>query len=182
MIEIDFFVFVLIMISISVCFFIGPFASQLQATTLLVGKIIAPEGMDEVAPTGFQDAITPKIQMHFNIIVPLSYLVILVGGSYLEWYLGFLIFVSVVIANAFIVYFMSKDVLRYLKIIIHYFDNKMADYVKDQDQIRYGAAKEVSNQLHDIAEIVMTCHSKIPSLEQIKALQLGDASILNNNS
>lgn len=64
---------------------IGAFAGRMQPTTLWVGKKIAPADMEAELPRGFQDAITPKIQDTFNIILPICYVAILILGRLLNF-------------------------------------------------------------------------------------------------
>lgn len=160
------FIFVALIIAI-------PFNSMIQATTLWAGKKIAPSGMDKEQPTGFQDAITPKFQDTLNLILPICYVLIFVVGSFEKWYLGIVVFIAVIfVANVARNFFPNK-IKPYLKIVIHSMDNKMADYVKTNDTMRAGAAKEISDQLHNLYLDIIDTDPVIPKFSEIQKMPLG---------
>ncbi len=152
----------------------GAFASYMQATTLFVGKKIAPQGMEAELPRGFQDAITPKIQETFNTILPISYILILVAGSLQAWYLGIAMLIVAFIGLAVAKKFFPSKVVFYLKIIIFYMTNKVADYAKDGDKMRAEAAQEVSDKLEIFYFQIKDHDLEVPSFAEIKAMSLGE--------
>ena len=159
-------------VSVAVVVFVGAFAAKIQATTLWAGKKIAPEGMESELPTGFQDAITPKIQDTFNTLLPICYIAILVAGSIKAWYLGILLLIAAFVGMSVLKVFLSNRMKFYLKIINFYMINKTADYAKAGDEMRVEAAKDVSDQLLQLYFNIPEDFT-IPDFSEIKKMPLG---------
>lgn len=151
----------------------GAFASHMQATTLFVGKKIAPQGMDTEMPRGLQDAITPSIQNFFNTMLPICYVVIVILGSFQYWYFGVLLLIISFTGLAFMKKLFPNKLNFYLKILIFYMANKVADYAKDGDQMRAQAAQEVSDKLSSYYYQVKDSNAKVPNFTEIKSMPLG---------
>ncbi len=159
--------------SILIVVFAGSFASRMQAVTLWLGKKIAPEGMDSEAPRGFQDAITPKIQDMFNTILPVCYIAIIVLGSFKKWYLGIALLFITFFAMVIIKRFLPNKIKFYLKIIIYYMDNRLADYIRDGDTMRAEATEDILKKLRQIYLKLMIKDKNIPEFEKINKMPLG---------
>jgi len=66
---------------------LGAYTMNFQKTTLALGKKLASD--NPLLPTGFQDAITPKMQTARNIIYPILILAVFVYGIiFFKWYWG----------------------------------------------------------------------------------------------
>lgn len=156
-----------------VVIFIGPFTGKMQASTLWVGKKIAPEGMDTDAPRGFQDAITPKYQDTFNTILPIAYILILVLGTIKVWYMGVVLLVLVFVLMSIAQRFYPQDLNTYLRAIISAMMNKMADYKKAGDEMRTDAAAEMLERLNGLYAEIRDQKLPVPSIREAQQMRLG---------
>ncbi len=168
---------VLLYIGLAICagvvIFIGPFVAKMQATTLWVGKKIAPKGLDAEAPRGFQDAITPSWQDKFNTILPISYVLIFAIGTWIHWYLGATVLILSVILMSVVQRFYPSKLHTYLNIIIGAMNNKLADYVRDRDTMRANAAQELLTSLQEFYLEVREGDLDVPSMTEAKEASLG---------
>lgn len=165
---------ILLTVCVLIVIFVGAFAGRMQAVTLWTGKKIAPFGMDAEVPTGFQDAITPKIQDKFNTILPISYIGVLVFGTFVAWYMGVLLLVVAFILMSVVQRFLPNTIEFYLKWIMHYMANKTADYAKENDKMRAEASDELFEKLGVVYEKIKGSGLKVPDFSEIKAMPLGD--------
>lgn len=164
----------LLAVCVLIVIFIGAFAGKMQATTLWAGKRIAPFGMDAELPTGFQDAITPKIQDKFNTVLPISYIGTLVLGTFVTWYMGVLLLVIAFVLMSVVQRFLPNTIEFYLKWIMHYMANKTADYAKENDKMRAEASDELFEKLGLVYEEIKGSGMKVPKFDEIKAMPLGN--------
>ena len=169
----DIALYIVLVICAGTVIFIGPFAAKMQATTLWVGKKIAPEGLDTDVPRGFQDAITPSMQDKFNTILPISYVLILAAGSWIHWYLGVSVLILSIILMTVLQRFYPNKVHTYLNIIIGAMNNKLADYVRDRDTMRAQAAQEVLTKLQEFYLEVRDENLEVPSITEARQASLG---------
>jgi magnesium-transporting ATPase (P-type) len=170
---IDMGTYIVLALAGSIVVFIGPYRSKMQVTTLLAGKRIAPEGMDADAPRGLQDAITPKLQDTFNIILPISYVIILILGSIRIWYLGIVLLVAAFAFEAIIQRFYPQDLNTYLRAIIGAMINKMADYKKTGDEMRADAAAEILEELDNLYAEIRDQKPPVPLIREAQQMRLG---------
>lgn len=152
---------------------IGSFSGKMQRVTLWAGKKIAPFGMDSEVPRGFQDAITPKIQDRLNTFFPVLLLLVLIVGSLRAWYLGIVAVIAILVLVVIVQKFLPNKISFYLKIIIHYMDNRIADYAKQGDTMRSDAAKEMSEKLHNLYFNIKDRNLEIPDFKEIKSMPVG---------
>lgn len=164
---------ILLIVFSSIAIPIGAFAGKMQRVTLWAGKKIAPTGMELEAPTGFQDAITPKLQDRLNTFFPILLLLILIVGSLKIWYLGIATVIAIFIIMAIVQRFLPNKINFYLKIIIYYMDNRMADLTKQSDVMRADAAKDMSDKLHNLYLEIRDINLEIPDFKDIKKMNLG---------
>lgn len=155
-----------------VVIFIGPFTGKMQASTLWVGKKIAPEGMDTDAPRGFQDAITPKYQDTLNTLLPIAYILILVLGTIKTWWLGAALLVLVFLLMVVAQRFYPQDLNTYLRAIISAMTNKMADYNKSGDKMRTEAAAEMLERLNELYAEIREQNLPVPSIRDGQQMRL----------
>lgn len=168
----DIAIYILLALAIFVVIFLGPYAGKMQASTLWVGKRIAPEGMDQEAPRGFQDAITPKHQDTMNTFLPISYVLILVLGTIKAWYLGVLLLVLAIVLMSIAQRFYPQGLNTYLRAIIAAMVNKMADYKKAGDEMRTDAAAEMLQRLNDLYIEVHDQNLPVPSIRDTQRMPL----------
>lgn len=173
MIFLDTGIYIVLALSSAVVVFVGPYAGKMQATTLWVGKRIAPKGMEAEAPRGFQDAITPKMQDTFNTILPICYVLILVAGTVKLWYLGAVLFIVVFILKIITERFYPQGVNTYLRAIIAAMMNKMADYKKTGDEMRADAATEMIEKLNDLYIEIRDQKLPVPPIRNAQRMPLG---------
>ncbi len=151
----------------------GAFASYMQATTLFIGKKIALQGMEDEMPRGFQDAITPKVQDIANTILPASYIAILILGSLQSWYFGILLLTLSFVGMAIFKKFIPNKLNFYLKIVMYFMANKVADYAKSGDVMRVEAARDVLDNVGTFYLQVKDQDMTVPSFDEIKQMPLG---------
>jgi hypothetical protein len=129
---------------------LGAYTSRVQATTLWAGKILAGYEFSQQMPRGFQDAITPKSQTIRNLVVHLSFILILVFGSLQAWYLGIVALFAAYLTYMIAAILIPDDLEYYLLRLISKLDNREADYRKNNDVMRADAAHEMSVRLKDL--------------------------------
>jgi len=166
--------YILIAISSVVIIFLGPLVNKMQSVTLWVGKKIAPRGLDKESPNGFQDAITPKSQNTGNILVMISYLVLLVSGSFIMWYGGVVGIIFALTLSSIAGKFYANDVGTYLSKIIHSISNRVADYKKNNDLDRADAANEMLQKLQMLYVEIRDESIEIPSFKEVRAMKVGE--------
>jgi hypothetical protein len=171
---IDIVIYIVLALACTTVVFVGPFARKMQATTLWVGKKIAPVGAETDAPRGFQDAITPKSQDTFNTILPIAYVLILILGSIKMWYLGVTLLVITFVIMIIVQRFYPQDVNTYLRAIISAMINKMADYKKEGDEMRVDAAAEMVEKLQNLYERIKDQKMLVPSIREAQSMRLGE--------
>lgn len=172
---IDIAIYIVLALACTAVIFVGPFARKMQATTLWVGKKIAPIGADADAPRGFQDAITPKFQDTFNTILPIAYILILILGTIKVWYLGAILLIVTFVIMIIVQRFYPQDVNTYLRAIISAMMNKMADYKKAGDEMRTDAAAEMVEKLQDFYERIKDQKLSVPSIQEAQSMRLGES-------
>lgn len=170
---IDTLLYIVLAVCACVVIFAGSFAAKMQATTLWVGKKIAPEGIDKDAPRGFQDAITPSFQDQLNTILPISYILVLGIGTWIHWYLGVTVLILSAILMGIVQRFYPKKLRTYLNIIIGAMVNKLANYVKGGDSMRADAAQEVLTNLQEFYLEIRDEDPEVPSMVEAKEASLG---------
>jgi hypothetical protein len=127
---------------------ISGLVSNMQSTTLYVGKKIAPKDTEHLMSRGLQDAITPKLQDTGNMILPICYIAIFVLGTIEKWYLGAVLLIVALILGILIkIIFIPKKLSFYVKYIIYDLYNRSANYNKKGDKDRAEAAKETGNDV-----------------------------------
>lgn len=123
----------------------------MQATTLYVGKKIAPVDSDTLMSRGLQDAITPRFQDKLNLILPIAYISIVILGTFEAWYLGIVSVILVFVLSIFIkILFIPKKMAIYVKYILHDLQNRQADYAKSGDKLRAEAAEEMAERVFEL--------------------------------
>ena len=166
--------YILIIVSSAIIAFLGPYVSNMQSATLWVGKKVAPDGLDKEAPNGFQDAITPKSQNTGNVLVMISYLVLLVSGSFIVWYGGVVAIILTLMASSVVGKFYADDIGTYLLKIIHSMSNRVADYKKHNDFDRADAANEMLEKLQMLYAEIRDQNIKIPSFKEVRSMKVGE--------
>lgn len=152
---------------------IGPFIGRIQATTLWVGKKIAPEGTDEISPRGFQDAITPQFQNRLNILLFVCYFLVLVSGTLIKWYLGVPALIATMVFQSVTGRFYPTKLSFYLKIITEDMHRRIADYTRDGDQMRADAAKEVAENLKSVYVMALSEDFPVPEITKARQVKNG---------
>lgn len=165
--------YILIIFSSAIIVFLGPYVSNMQSATLWVGKKIAPAGLDKEAPNGFQDAITPQSQNNGNIIIMVSYLVILVSGSMVVWYGGILGLIVSLVVSGIVGKFYANDIGTYLLKLIHSMSNRVSDYKKKNDFDRADAASDMLEKLQILYAEIRDEDIKIPSFKDVRSMKVG---------
>lgn len=166
--------YVVLAISMGVIVFLGAFVGRMQATTLWVGKKIAPKGLDQELPRGFQDAITPKMQDIFNTILPIAYIVVLIVGTIKIWYLGVLLLFISILLTSVAQRLYPNNINVYLNMIITAMMNKLADYTRDKDEMRADAARDMVESLQNFYLKIKDLKMKVPRIIEAKKMLLGD--------
>lgn len=150
------------------------YAGRMQATTLYLGKKLAHPSTQKELPRGLQDAITPKIQDTLNTINIFGWIILIILGTYIAWYIGIISLLAAVILQSLFQIFMPKNLEHYYLIIQYYMMNKIADYNRDKDTMRTEAAGEVLSNLVEIYENeIKGANTPVPSIIDVKRMPFG---------
>jgi membrane protein insertase Oxa1/YidC/SpoIIIJ len=130
---------------------LGAYAMNFQKTTLILGKRLAPD--NPLLRTGFQDAITPKIQTARNIIWPILDIVIFVYGLvFYKWYwgIGFAALTFIIVIPIFRIILPKAGSNIYKNKIEKELTKRLAQYKKCGDEQRETAMSEVINRFNNL--------------------------------
>lgn len=152
--------------------FILAYAGRMQAATLYFGKKLADEYTRSEFPRGLQDAITPKFQNTLNTINIFGWVIIIIFGTYIVWYLGVLSLVAAIVLQSIFQMFLPKNLDHYCLVIQKYMMNKIADYSRDKDVIKKQIAEGLLNELVEIYEIEIKNQNKpVPSFKELRLIK-----------
>jgi hypothetical protein len=137
------FVFIIVIIITGI---LAAYTYNMQAVTSFIGREIAEkEIVEQLAPRGFQDAITPRYQDIRNWLLMTMLLGIIIIGYLIKWYfvpIGLFLFSFL---QFIFKQLLPKNINYYLIKLIANMDNRYADYVKSGDLVRADAAKTMSD-------------------------------------
>lgn len=152
---------------------VSAYTAKMQATTLFVGKKICNPMLQDVLPRGYQDAITPKSQDRLNLIRPTLWVIVLITGSLIHWYLGIigLIFDILILHNLFS-FLVPQNLSYYVNLINIEMANRYANYKKEGDEERALAAKEIGDKLSEYY-LNMDKNTKVPYISEAKKTDFG---------
>jgi hypothetical protein len=153
---------------------VGSFAGKIQGTTLYVGKMIGEPEFAQDMSNGFQDAITPEYQNKLNLIVPGSWIAILVLGSFITWWGGIVaLLITMMVLNAIISRFFPQRLSYYVMLLMNDMTNRIADFKKVKDESRADAGQMMLEKLTDFYLSVKDTDQPVPSLRETKAMPVG---------
>lgn len=146
------------------------YSGNFQATTLWAGIHLARESgvSRDIAPTGFQDAITPRFQGTFLNFMFALWICLFVVGWLKAWYFAFI----GVVLSSFVMRITERYIPRYvdyyLAHILQDMHNRYADYVRDQDLMRAEAAMEMSECLASLLAKITGEKMQVPTIQSLR--------------
>lgn len=156
---------IILIVLICIAAAIGAYAGKMQATTLYVGMELAGAETRNIAPRGFQDAITPKYQTRlqgWNIVLLIT---IIVLAFFIEWYFPLIALVMYSIALAIAHKFVPSKLVHYVAQIGSELRRRQADFAKENDVMRADAAEEFAVMIEDYLLQIQDLDLPVPAFK-----------------
>lgn len=156
---------------------LGAFVAKMHAVTLWAGKWIAPPGTQTFDECGYRDAITTRWHRRGLICWWIGIILVFVSGTWIQWYLGAVAlagvrFVSVMVSNL-----TPRRAAPYLRLIVQDLAQREADYLRDNDQIRSEAAKDLKERCIILWTKTLQDLSVAPNMTEAKKTPVGAGGI-----